>query len=115
MCGLLLSRGAQVDARTAAGSTALHLAAHGHEKVVELLLGHDALVDAKNDKRQTPLMFATVKGAHEVAKRLLESGADLLQQDPKGRTAADLARMLGDVALLELLEARGEELEKEEL
>lgn len=53
---LLLEHGADVNARTVHGSTALHFARE--EKIIQLLLDKGADINARGDKGMTPLHFA---------------------------------------------------------
>ena len=58
--------------------TLLHVAAQaGYGPAGETLIEKGAVVDAKCLKGQTPLMFAAMKGHHEVVKLLLDSGANI--------------------------------------
>ncbi len=75
----LLEAGADVDARTGTGVTALHLAASsGSAEAVSALLDHGAEVDAKEVRwEQTPLMWAADQGRTEAAKLLILAGAEI--------------------------------------
>jgi ankyrin repeat protein len=56
--------------------TPLHFASsHGHVKVVQLLTGHGADINAQSTSHSTPLKFATWNQHLEVAQLLLEHGA----------------------------------------
>jgi ankyrin repeat protein len=52
----------------------------------------------------TPLMAAACYGRVEIAKYLLEQGADQLAQDTKGFTAIDFARKMNKKSILALLD-----------
>lgn len=57
--GLLLARGADVNATNRLGGTALHLAVmSGDPAMATLLLEHRATVDSQNDRGETPLFAA---------------------------------------------------------
>jgi ankyrin repeat protein len=71
MTELLLTRGADVDAKDRDGDTPLHDAAfRGHEKIVGLLLAHGADVGAKNNAGRTPRDEALRRWHKEVAQLL---------------------------------------------
>lgn len=68
---LLLEHGADVNARSASGYTALHLAAsRGNDALVDLLLGREANSGARTDDGKTAAIIAREHGHHELAKRL---------------------------------------------
>jgi outer membrane protein assembly factor BamB len=85
---LLLTSGADVNARTAYGVTALHLAADkGHLEVVQVLLRHKADINLKDtfygssaltwaaDKRHTPIVAALLEAGADGADAVLLSAA----------------------------------------
>ena len=75
-----------------ANTTPLHLASRrGHIDLVQLLIAHEAHVDARGAWNLTPLMYAAVFDQPAVASLLLESGADASLVDAKGKTALDHA------------------------
>lgn len=73
---LLISRGANVDARTPCGYTSLHTACqHGDTKIAKLLLDNGADPNI-TDGQNSPLLTAC-EGRHtKIARLLLENGAD---------------------------------------
>jgi outer membrane protein assembly factor BamB len=73
----LLSRGADVNAKTPYGATALSFAADkGHAEVVRVLLKHKAAVDVQDTFYQaTPMSWAYMRGHADVLKLLVEAGA----------------------------------------
>ena len=84
----LLHRGAEVDARSDKGKTALHYAAtYGHVEAVKLLLENGALVDARDRDGHTPLMFAAIYGCNHTIQALINGGADPRAKTLVGNTA----------------------------
>jgi ankyrin repeat protein len=76
MAELLLSSGADVNAKNYSGEVALDYAAlHGHKEVVQILLDHHADVNIKNDAGATPLTAATSAGKSDIAELLKQHGA----------------------------------------
>ncbi|KAL7295714.1 hypothetical protein TKK_0011061 [Trichogramma kaykai] len=88
----LLEKGVNVNAKTAFGWTALHMAIvldENLDKLVETLLKYDADVDCKNDVGHTPLHLCCQKGNFRIISLLLNFGADINIEDPDGRTPLD--------------------------
>lgn len=75
---LLLQHGANVNAQSSAGNTALHRSSgSGYDDVVELLIQHNADLEHQNENGHTPLMDAASNGHVKVAKLLLDAGAGI--------------------------------------
>ena len=68
-------------------------------------LAREIDVNSADAQGRTALMRAALLGDAAQVRRLLEAGADPLRRDHEGRSAADLAREAGHIALLPLLEA----------
>lgn len=110
----LISRGADVNAKTSDGQTPLHFAVHyGSKEVVELLVakGADVNAIAKGSYRQTPLHEA---GANKkAAEVLISEGAYVNIKDGIGQTplhhAANVFVFRGneEVEVVELLISKG--------
>jgi ankyrin repeat protein len=97
----LLDSGMKADAKTAAGTTALMLAAHDPEKV-KLLLARGADVNARAATGITALMVAArYRGNVEVVSLLLQKGAGLHADKPaeviNEASAMFFAVMAGDL------------------
>lgn len=93
-----LDAGVPVELTDTAGNTLLMLAAyHGHAQTVRALTARGAVVDALNDRGQSPLAGAVFKGEREVVAALLEAGAD---PDAGHPTAREAAAMFGGADLL---------------
>ncbi|MEM4626579.1 MAG: ankyrin repeat domain-containing protein [Candidatus Bilamarchaeaceae archaeon] len=72
----LIERGADVNAKTGWGKTALMRAAMGgHTETAKLLIERGADVNAKSNNGETALMYALVKGHPEIAELLRKAGA----------------------------------------
>lgn len=86
----LLGKGAHVNQD---GWTALHYAAAaGSTELVNLLLEHQALIDAESPGGMTPLMLAAREGQEAVVNLLLGRGADASRKDGGfHQTAAEFA------------------------
>ncbi len=90
----LLNNGARPDTlRSAAGRTALHVAAayYACEILCDALLRAGADINARTNEGATPLMLAAKSAKLRLVKFLLQKGADPLLKDNKGKTAYDYA------------------------
>jgi uncharacterized protein len=95
----LLDAGVDVNARYRADLTALMWAA-GHPdntaaeaglRTVKLLLSRGANVDLVDDRGRGALMIAAGLGYAEIARALIDAGADRTMRDKSGKSAAALA------------------------
>jgi hypothetical protein len=88
----LINEGAEVNAKTNDGSTALMLAARLNKRdLVVLLLSRGADVNSVNQQGQTALIAATVKGHAEAVCPLINNRADVGVKDVVGFTALQYA------------------------
>ena len=101
---LLLSHGADVDARDYGNRTPLHAAAmQNRQEVVRILVAAGADLEAKNDYGRTPLLLvARETGSTTMGALLLELGADVNVRDRYGETPLDLAAWRGFQGLVDL-------------
>jgi len=97
----------EINLRNDEESSPLHmiaLKADGEEvlSIAKLLLDHNALIDAKNDRGTTPLQLACAKGNPALVKLLLERKASLRAVGELG-TALHCAAYFGNKQIVELL------------
>jgi hypothetical protein len=96
IAGLLILRGADVNARTLGGFTPLHWAASRDAvDTAKLLLGAGADIHARTSKGITPLHWAAGKNAVNVVTLLLGRGADAAETTELGMTPLHWAVMNG--------------------
>lgn len=104
---LLLSAGAEIEAKEEGGSRPLHCAADSeHIEIVKILLAAGADKEAQDEKGKRPLHFAAYRGNEEIVRILLDAGVDRNAKDSEGKTAAMLARECNHEQIAELLERR---------
>jgi ankyrin repeat protein len=110
MVRILVDAGADIEASgDPSRSRPLHLAAMNDQgEVAGFLIGRGAAVDALDSWGRTPLMVAATFGALDVARRLLDGGADPERQDLIYRDSAiHFAAMAGHTEIVALLLSRG--------
>ena len=103
---ILIEREADVNKT---GWAPLHYAAtYGGPVAVEqvqLLLEHDAYIDAESPNGSTPLMMAAMYGNTSTLKLLLDEGADPTLKNQLGLTAVDFAQRADRKEMVELIGA----------
>jgi ankyrin repeat protein len=88
--GLLLSQGADANARDNSGRAALwHAAISEDTGLIRLLMEHGADVNARDNEGRTALMHAADLCYTWDIRALLDAGADPTIQDKRGRTALE--------------------------
>jgi ankyrin repeat protein len=102
----LLAEGAEIDARTADGFTALHLAAFfdaPHAAALLIRGGADVDAIADNATRVAPIHSAVAGGSTAVVVALVAAGAEVDTEQQGGATALMAAAQHGDAAIVDLL------------
>ena len=85
-------------------TTPLHVAVErGDERVVQLLLGAGAEIDAKGKASATPLHVAAERGNERVVRLLLEGGAEIEATNENGATPLHVAVESGHEQVVQLL------------
>ncbi len=101
-------KGANVNAKTEIGTTALMYAARSNDiGLVEELLDKGADVKACTIRDQTVLTYGIATGNAKIVNLLLKRGADPLVKDKDGDTALKLARKSGYIEIETLLLKHG--------
>ena len=108
MVELLITNGADVNAKNINYDTPLHGAARaGDAHILKLLIANGADVNAKNIKRDTPLHGAVRAGDAHILKLLIANGADVNARDNDGLTPLHCAIKNGNKQVAEFLRKRG--------
>jgi ankyrin repeat protein len=102
---MLIAAGADVNARSVKGNTALHCACSARKASVDVLAQLIGLCDvnATNNAGETPCWLAAWQCNAIVLKMLISAGANFHATDCSGFSAAMIVVQREDVALLEIL------------
>ncbi|XP_076615494.1 poly [ADP-ribose] polymerase tankyrase-2-like isoform X1 [Chaetodon auriga] len=104
VCELLLRKGANVNDKTKDLMTPLHLASEkAHNDVIEVLVKHEAKVNAVDHLGQTALHRAARCGHLQTCRLLLSAGCDPLLTSLQGFSPSQL----GNESVQEILQAEG--------
>ena len=94
--GVLIGKGANVNARDVRGVTPLELASRlGFQEGAQLLVEQHARVDEANSAGETPLITAVHRKDIAMMRLLLKAGANPDRADNSGRSARDYAQLEG--------------------
>ena len=110
----LLAAGADLDARSYYGNTALMVAARrGHADIVDLLLAQPGIdINAKSGRYSLTALAAAAQNGHAaVVRQLLAAGADVDAKTYNGATALIWAAAGGQAAMVRQLLAAGADLD----
>ncbi len=104
----LLKQGANVNATSGDGTTALHWAAYRDDaEAADLLLRAGAHVNAANDLGVTPLWTAAQNGSAAMVRRLLQAGANPNLALLSGETPLMIGAKAGNAEVVAVLLAKG--------
>lgn len=106
---MLFEKGAFIDSKDNGGSCCLHWAVDGgNTACIQWLLDNGIDVDIEDDFGCSPLIrLASLNGNVEVAKILIENGADVNKKDKIKKSALMAAAVGGNVDLIKLLVVKG--------
>jgi ankyrin repeat protein len=102
---MLLETGSSVNARDAAGRTALHVAARTDDMsgIVQALLQRKASISAHDDEGLSPLHVAAAQGSLQTARLLLSARAGVNSPSSSGDTPLHVAARRDELGLVKML------------
>ena len=104
----LVTAGADANALSADGTSALHWAVYwGNVELVERLLLAEADPDTRNDYGSSPMMEAATVANTRILELLLDAGADVESPNPEGQTALMAVARTGNPEAATLLLSHG--------
>ncbi|MBD5433388.1 MAG: hypothetical protein HDR35_03695 [Treponema sp.] len=103
----LIKAGADVNAQTKYGYTALMYAAGYNASYTAQLIKANADVNVKDDAGHTALMYAAERDAEDVVELLIAAGADVSAKNEDGKTALMLAEEHDAAEVIALLKSAG--------
>lgn len=110
-----IGAGADVNAPSVDGTTALHWAAYyGNTELVQRLLRAEADPNTRNDYGSSPMSEAATIANTEMLELLLDAGADVESPNLEGQTALMAVARTGNVAAAELLIDNGADVDAAE-
>ncbi|KAL9982254.1 hypothetical protein ACROYT_G004279 [Oculina patagonica] len=111
----LFEQGASVDTRDNGGSYCIHWAVDGGKTgCIQWLLDNGVHVDVEDDSGCSPLIrLASMNGSVDVARILVENGADVNKKDKIRKSSLMAAALNGNLPLVKLLVENGANLHAE--
>jgi ankyrin repeat protein len=110
--GLLISKGADVNATNVWGDTSLHVAASsGHKEIANLLISKGVDVNSTDKAGNTPLHDVT---SVEIADLLITAGADVNIKEHRGWTPLHYSAYRGYLKISDLLISKGLDVDSKE-
>jgi ankyrin repeat protein len=110
-----IAQGADVRARAADGTTALHWAVYNDDvALVDRLIKAGADVSAVNEYGSTPMQEAAVTADTTVLRALLNAGANVDSPNPEAQTALMVVARSGNVEAAKLLLSHGAQVDARE-
>jgi len=100
----LIEKGADIEAQTGEGASALVFAVmNGRSEAVKTLLKYDPLLDKVTSRNETPLMLAVKNRNPEIAEILIRAGANIEFYDRHEATCLHHAAINGFIEMVDLL------------
>ena len=78
-------------------------ASRGQTECMKELLKHGAIIEAKDDNKNTPLLIAVEFGSKDIVQELLQAGADIQAKSAKGKNVLINACVNNHLDILKLL------------
>ena len=105
---IVLEGGADVNLRNKLGMTPLLMACgkttHGYRVIAEALIARGAQMDVRDVVGHTPLILAISGGMFDIAKLLIEHGANAMLTSPHGESPLELAIRSNDPQASEIID-----------
>jgi ankyrin repeat protein len=99
----LIDKGAEVNAETSEGATALIFAVSNNQLfAVQTLLEYNPILDKVTNSFETPLLIATKNGFFEITEALIRGGADMEFTDNFGASPLHYAAVYGYFDIVDL-------------
>ncbi|PQQ05625.1 hypothetical protein Pyn_23676 [Prunus yedoensis var. nudiflora] len=98
----LISKGADVNSQSEAGTPLIWAAGHGQQEAVKVLLEHHANPNSENDDSITPLLSSVAAGSLPCLELLIQAGAKV-NISAGGATPLHIAADIGSPEILQLL------------
>jgi len=95
-----------------AGMGLAYVSWYGHLDIARLLIEHNAGVDIRDEKHQTPLTYASWNGPLDIARLLIKHDAEVDSQDENHLTPLAYASWNGHLDIARLLIKHGAEVDQ---
>jgi len=113
---LLIEKGSDLSKKNIVKKTPLHLTVrYNRRTIAELLIAKGSAIDSKDDRQRTPLGLATREtGDVDMAKLLIQNGADINVRDVDNNMPLNFAAWKGFTGIIDLLLDNGADFDTSE-